>query len=250
MPANHVKGPAVPLRGWISAVFSLLLLCCTRVEKLDLTRLTLPPGFHIAIFAEAPHARQMAFSPGGVLLVTATSDGTVLAFPDDKHSGRAERMVPVLSGLNAPHGIAFHNGKLYVAEINAVRRYDWDEAQLRAGNEKKIVDLPGSGGGHSTRTLLFTNGKMYVAVGSSCEAGKTTLSGIVVNQERNEETTVIREPHTLDVGSASLFHHLPVGPNDQHRARDLREGCRPPAREKLPVLPSSRGGRAILTAHL
>jgi glucose/arabinose dehydrogenase len=168
MPATHVKGPAVPLRGWISAVFSLLLLGCTRVEKLDLTRLTLPPGFHIAIFAEAPHARQMAFSPGGVLLVTATSDGTVLAFPDNKHSGRAERMVPVLSGLNAPHGIAFHNGKLYVAEINAVRRYDWDEAQLRAGNEKKIVDLPGSGGGHSTRTILFTNGKMYVAVGSSC----------------------------------------------------------------------------------
>jgi glucose/arabinose dehydrogenase len=168
MPAHHVKRPAVPLRGWISAVFSLLLPCCTRVEKLDLTRLTLPPGFHIAIFAEAPHARQMAFSPGGVLLVTDTSDGTVLAFPDAKHSGGAERMVPVLSGLNAPHGIAFHNGKLYVAEINAVQRYDWDEAQLRAGNEKKIVDLPGSGGGHSTRTILFTNGKMYVAVGSSC----------------------------------------------------------------------------------
>jgi glucose/arabinose dehydrogenase len=146
----------------------LLLLGCTRVEKLDLTRLTLPPGFHIAIFAEAPHARQMAFSPGGVLLVTDTSDGTVLAFPDAQHSGRAERMVPVLSGLNAPHGIAFHNGKLYVAEINAVRRYDWDEAQLRAANEKKMVDLPGSGGGHSTRTILFTHGKMYVAVGSSC----------------------------------------------------------------------------------
>ena len=110
----------------------------------------------------------MAFSPGGVLLVTDMSDGTVLAFPDPKHTGHAERMVPVLNGLNAPHGIAFHNGKLYVAEINAVRRYDWDEAQLRAGNPQKIVDLPGSGGGHSTRTILFANGKMYVAVGSSC----------------------------------------------------------------------------------
>ena len=85
MPANHVKGPAVPLRGWISAVFSLLLLCCTRVEKLDLTRLTLPPGFHIAIFAEAPHARQMAFSPGGVLLVTADH-------------GNAEKMIDYNTG--------------------------------------------------------------------------------------------------------------------------------------------------------
>jgi glucose/arabinose dehydrogenase len=172
VPTNYVpdclKGSVIPLRAWISALLPLLLLSCTRVEKLDLTRLTLPPGFHIAVFAEAPHARQMAFSPGGVLLVTDMSDGTVLAFPDAKHTGRSDRMVPVLSGLNAPHGVAFHKGKLYVAEINAVRRYDWDEAQLRAGNDKKIVDLPGSGGGHSTRTILFTNGKMYVAAGSSC----------------------------------------------------------------------------------
>ena len=62
-----------------------------------MTRLTLPPGFHIAIFANAPHARQMAFSPGGVLLVTDMSDGTVLAFPDAKHTGHADRMVTVLS---------------------------------------------------------------------------------------------------------------------------------------------------------
>jgi glucose/arabinose dehydrogenase len=172
MPTNNIpdcrNGSVIPLRAWISALLPWLLLSCTRVEKLDLTRLTLPPGFHIAVFAEAPHARQMAFSPGGVLLVTDMSDGTVLAFPDTKHTGRAERMLPVLSALDAPHGIAFHQGKLYVAEINAVRRYDWDEAQLRASNEKKIVDLPGSGGGHSTRTILFTNGKMYVAAGSSC----------------------------------------------------------------------------------
>jgi glucose/arabinose dehydrogenase len=171
-PSNYapgcLKGSVIPLQAWISALLPLFLLSCTQVEKLDLTRLTLAPGFHIAVFAEAPHARQMAFSPGGVLLVTDMSDGTVLAFPDARHTGRAERMVLVLSGLNAPHGIAFHEGKLYVAQINAVRRYDWDEAQLRAGNEKTIVDLPGSGGGHSTRTILFTNGKMYVAAGSSC----------------------------------------------------------------------------------
>ena len=100
--------------------------------------------------------------------MTETSDGIVLALPDPKHTGHADRAVPVISGLNAPHGIAFHNGKLYIAEINAVRRYDWDEARLRASNSQKIVDLPGSGGGHSTRTLLFANRKMYVAVGSSC----------------------------------------------------------------------------------
>jgi glucose/arabinose dehydrogenase len=165
---NFPEGPGISWKVLFPILFCWLLPSCIRVEKLDLSRLTLPPGFHIAVFAEALHARQMAFSPGGVLLVTDMSDGTLLAFPDPKHTGRAERMVPVLSGLNAPHGIAFHKGKLYVAEINAIRQYDWDESQLHAGNEKKIVDLPGSGGGHSTRTILFANGKMYVAVGSSC----------------------------------------------------------------------------------
>ena len=158
----------IPMRTWIHIPLCLFLLSCTHAEKLDLDRLQMPPGFHIAVFAQAPHARQLAFSPGGVLLVTDMSDGTVLAFPDPGHTGRAERTITVLSDLNAPHGIAFHNGKLYVAEINAVRRYDWDESQLRAGNGQKIVDLPGSGGGHSTRTVVFANGKMYVSVGSSC----------------------------------------------------------------------------------
>ncbi len=150
------------------SLLPLLLLSCNHTEKFDLTRLKMPPGFQISVFARVPNARQMAFSPGGVLLVTDMSDGTVLALPDTKRNGRTDRAVPVLSGLNAPHGIAFQKGRLYIAEINAVRRYDWNEAQLHAGNSQKIADLPGSGGGHSTRTILFANGKMYVAVGSSC----------------------------------------------------------------------------------
>jgi glucose/arabinose dehydrogenase len=152
----------------ICTLLPLFLLACTHVEKFDLSRLKLPPGFRIAIFAEVPGAREMAFSPGGVLLVTDPSDGIVLALPDSGHTGRVEKPVPVLSGLNAPHGIAFHKGKLYIAEINAIRRYDWDETQLRASNGEKIVALPGSGGGHSTRTIVFMNDKMYVSAGSSC----------------------------------------------------------------------------------
>ncbi len=153
-------------------LLSLFLLSCSRAEKLELERVKVPPGFHIAVFAEAPHARLLTFSPGGVLLVTDMSDGKVLAFPDPKHTGRADRTVAVLQDLDAPHGIAFHNGKLYVTEIKAVRRYDWDEAQLRATNPQKLADYPGSGGGHSTRTLVFWNGKMYISAGSSCNVCK------------------------------------------------------------------------------
>ncbi len=82
-----------------------------RAEKtgFDLARLKAPPGFHISVFAEeVDGARMMAFSPGGVLLVSESGEGKAVALPDPKRAGKAERTVDVLSGLNEPHGIAFY----------------------------------------------------------------------------------------------------------------------------------------------
>lgn len=157
-----------------SALLSLLVFLAhagiAHAEKtrFDLTQLKAPPGFHISVFAEdVDGARMMTFTPGGVLLVSESGEGKVVALPDPKHAGKASRAATVLSGLNEPHGLAFYDGKLYVAENDKVRRYDWDEANLRASNPQKLTDLPG-GGGHSTRSLVFRGGKMYVSAGSSC----------------------------------------------------------------------------------
>jgi glucose/arabinose dehydrogenase len=134
----------------------------------DLSKLKLPEGFHISVFAnDIDSARMLTLSPGGVLLVSESGEGKVVALPDPKRSGKAARVVNVLSGLNEPHGIAFYEGKLYVAENDRVRRYDWDEATLRATNPTKLADLPGRGG-HSTRSIVFNGGKMYISAGSSC----------------------------------------------------------------------------------
>jgi glucose/arabinose dehydrogenase len=154
---------------YLSALLPFLLLLFALAEKtpFDLNQLKAPPGFHISVFAEVDGPRMMAFSPGGTLVVTASGEDKVVALPDAKHKGKAEGVVTVLDGLTEPHGIAFYEGKLYIAENNRVRRYDWDEANLRASNPQLIADLP-TGGGHSTRTLLFHGGKMYVSAGSSC----------------------------------------------------------------------------------
>jgi glucose/arabinose dehydrogenase len=134
----------------------------------DLAQLKAPPGFHISVFADdIDGARMVIFSPGGVLLVSESGEGKVVALPDPKHAGKAERTVTVLDGLNEPHGLAFYEGKLYVAENDQVRRYDWDEAKLRASNPQSLAKLP-TGGGHSTRSIVFHGGKMYVSAGSSC----------------------------------------------------------------------------------
>jgi glucose/arabinose dehydrogenase len=136
--------------------------------RFDLGQLKAPPGFHISVFSdELDTPRMLIFTPGGVLLVSESDGGKVVALPDPKHVGKAARTVTVLDGMNEPHGLAFYEGKLYVAENDKVRRYDWDEASLRASNPVKLADLP-TGGGHSTRSLLFHGGQMYVSAGSSC----------------------------------------------------------------------------------
>ena len=147
-----------------------LFLATVSAEKtpFDLNQLKVPTGFRISVFADnVENARMLLFTPGGVLLVSETGEGKVVALPDPKHSGKAERIVTVLSGLNEPHGIAMYEGKLYVAENDKVRSYDWDEKNLRAFSPRTLADLP-TGGGHSTRSLLFHHGKMYVSAGSSC----------------------------------------------------------------------------------
>jgi len=146
----------------------LSLFAAAEKTSFDLKQLKLHVGFHIAVFAEVDGPRMLTFSPGGTLLVSASGEGKVEALPDPKHTGKAAR-VTVLDGLNEPHGIAFYEGKLYVAENDKVRRYDWDEENLRATHPKAISDLP-TGGGHSTRSLMFHGNKMYISAGSSCNA--------------------------------------------------------------------------------
>jgi glucose/arabinose dehydrogenase len=156
-------------RAWLSLLLTGVLISCSTAQKtsLNFNNLHAPDGFHVSEFAKVDAPRMLVFSPGGTLVVSDAASGEVIALPDPTHSGKAARSVKVLDGLNEPHGIAFHEGKLYVAENNQVRAWDWNDANLKAANPKHLADLP-RGGGHSTRSIVINNGKMYVSAGSSC----------------------------------------------------------------------------------
>ena len=122
-------------------------------------RLHLPVGFHIAIFAQIPGVRFGTGAPDGRLVVSQMREGRVLALDSDGHA------TPLASGLRLPHGVAYHNGVLYVAETARVVRAP------RPGEVLTVVPVLPSGGGHFTRTLGFGPDQwMYVSVGSSCNA--------------------------------------------------------------------------------
>lgn len=134
----------------------------TRVSNTTGLPLTVPAGFSLSIFTKnIPDARVLAWDPQGKLLVSSPTTGKVFALGSDGSSSI------VISGLHQPHGLAFTGGKLYIAETDAVAVYDYNGV---ATNRKKIIDLPG-GGNHFSRTIAFgPDGKLYVAVGSSCNA--------------------------------------------------------------------------------
>jgi glucose/arabinose dehydrogenase len=166
----------------------LLLMGCARSAEIEAAKLKAPAGFRVSVFADTKaKPRLMAISPGGVLLVTATYDGLLLALPDANKDGAADRVATVLSDLAAPHGIAFYQGKLYLAESGRVVRYDWNEAQLQATDPREIVKLP-RGGMHFTRTIAFHNGKLYVSAGSDCNVCEDEPGRAMV-QEFNPDGT-------------------------------------------------------------
>ncbi len=143
--------------------------------------LTLPDGFRISLFTPNPLGpiRFMAFSPDGILFVSMPSagglysgdrtGGKILALPDLDQDGKADEARAVLTGFSdLPHGIAFHNGYLYVAEEHSISRYPY-LSDGNVGEPEVIVEDLSSGIGHLSRTIGFNPaGEMYVSVGSSC----------------------------------------------------------------------------------
>ncbi|MCX7838950.1 MAG: PQQ-dependent sugar dehydrogenase [Anaerolineae bacterium] len=131
-------------------------------------RITVPNGFAIRIFAQGlTQPRFMAFGPDGMLYVSLMRAGQVVRLPDRNADGLADGVEVIASGLNAPHGIEWHNGWLYVAEQDRVERFrDADNNGTFESREVVTTNLPCCGG-HISRTLHFgPDGKLYVSAGS------------------------------------------------------------------------------------
>jgi glucose/arabinose dehydrogenase len=139
-----------------------------RTTTLD-GRLVAPAGLRVTYFARGlDGVRFMAVSPDGAVYASQPGRGRVVRLPDGNGDGVADSVVVAVSGLNQPHGLAFHKGALYIAATDGVARVTLGP-DGRANSSPVYVNRYSGGGGHWTRTIVFgADSAMYVSVGSSC----------------------------------------------------------------------------------
>ncbi|MDQ2745880.1 MAG: glucose/sorbosone dehydrogenase [Acidobacteriota bacterium] len=154
--------------------------------------LNLPAEYEIIPAAEnLRRIRFFAKSPDGRIFVTDMHDlsdnrnGAVYILDDfDAASGKFGKVIPYLTNLRNPNSVQFHTDDdgqswLYLAETDKLtrRKYTNGAAKPTDVQPQTLATFPDYGlsykygGWHLTRTIAFApNGKLYVSVGSSCNA--------------------------------------------------------------------------------
>lgn len=144
-------------------------------EEEALSRLTIDDGFKLSVFSDnISGARALITTDTDDLIVSRPNQGIVtLLFKDENNDGLSDGTKLLLEGLNRPHGLALHNGWLYIAETNAVLRIQYNSKERKfIGTPRYLMrdKFPG-GGNHWARSIrIGPDERMYVSVGSSCNA--------------------------------------------------------------------------------
>lgn len=180
--------------------------------------LNLPAEFEIIPAAEGfKRARFFARAPDGRIFVTDLYNltdnkrGTVYILDGwDAAKGRFARVIAYMTSLKNPNSVQFYtdgNGQdwLYLAETDKLtrRKFTKGEEKPTDMNPQTLATFPDYGlsykygGWHLTRTIAFApSGKLYVSVGSSCNAcvekEKVRASVIEMNPDGTEQREFAR----------------------------------------------------------
>lgn len=156
------------------------------------------------------------------------SPNKIVLLRDGDGDGRAEqRFVMENPALDSPFGMAFRDGRLLVANHNAVLSFPYQLGQTTlSGKPEKLMDLPG-GGNHWARNLLLSpdGTQLFVTVGSAsniaeggieAERGRAAIHEYDFAKKRSREFAGgLRNPNGLDFNPNSEELWTVVNERDQ-----------------------------------
>jgi glucose/arabinose dehydrogenase len=173
---------------------------------------TVPDGFVVtALATDFQIPRQMLVLPNGDILVAEGRGGDAPALRpkdviagvikkrgntqvesgdritllrDADGDGKAELRTVFIDNLNAPYGLAFVEGTLYVANQDALVSFPYKDGQTRiTAAPREVTKLPSALNHHWTKALTASaDGQtLYVGIGSNSNVGER---GMAVEEER------------------------------------------------------------------
>jgi len=155
---------------------------------------SLPPEYTVHVFAKnLGHPRTLLFTPEGTLLVSNPTNNTVIALPDRNNDGVADENKTIITSENHVHGLAMYNGELFVANVDSVVKYGWDEERVIATRGPVLFSLS-QNNNHNNRSIAFNKeGRMFISLGSTCNVCNETPTkgGSVLESDFSGKTPTV-----------------------------------------------------------
>jgi glucose/arabinose dehydrogenase len=145
--------------------------------KKILSRIKLPEGFKISLYAIVPDARHIAVGPQGVVLFVGTRKTKVYAVTDRDKDRVADEVKPFAASLKMaiPNGVCFSkDGFLYIVEQNRVLEYPAaeffyespDVAAFNVVKQGELIPREEESYNHTARTCrIGPDNKLYITLG-------------------------------------------------------------------------------------
>ena len=153
-------------------------------------KLVVADGFRLEVYStDVPLARwPLATATGDLIIARTRADEIVLLERDANGDGKPDAVRTLLPEIDHPHGLALHDGWLYVGDRTGIGRIRFDEERGQvSGNYERVVDDFTADGFHQTKTVGFgPDGLLYVAQGSSCN--------VCVEQDARRATIMRMQP--------------------------------------------------------
>ena len=142
-----------------------------------LSRIKMPDGFKIELFALVPDARHMAMAPQGTVLFVGTKKTKVWAVMDRNRDGSADEVKEFAPSIqfDVPNGVAFtKDGFLYIAERNRVLMFPAaeffqespDVVAIPVVPQGELIPVEEESYNHTARVVkVGPDDKLYISLG-------------------------------------------------------------------------------------